>query len=87
MTHGLVIGKFYPPHLGHHHLIDTAAAQVDRLSVLVLGSSRESIPIEDRVRWLSQIHPGPRIAVRGGRCDVPIDLHSETVWAAHVAIM
>lgn len=87
MRHGLVIGKFYPPHLGHHHLIATAAAQVDRLSVLVLGSRRESIPVVDRVRWLSQVHPDPHVDVIGGRCDVPIDLDSAPVWAAHVAIM
>ena len=87
MRHGLVIGKFYPPHLGHHHLIATAAAQVDRLSVLVLGSRRESIPVADRVSWLSEIHPDPHIDVIGGRCDVPIDLDSDPIWSAHVAIM
>ena len=87
MRHGLVIGKFYPPHLGHHHLIATAAAQVDRLSVLVLGSRRESIPVTDRVHWLTEVHPDPHIDVIGGRCDVPIDLDSDPVWSAHVAIM
>ena len=87
MTHGLVIGKFYPPHLGHHHLIATAAAQVDRLSVLVLGARRESISIADRVRWLTEVHPEPHVDVIGGRCDVPIDLDSDPVWAAHVALM
>jgi len=39
-THGLVIGKFYPPHLGHHHLIAGAARQVERLTVLVMASAR-----------------------------------------------
>ena len=87
MRHGLVIGKFYPPHLGHHHLIATAAAQVDRLSVLVLGSRRESIRVADRVRWLAEVHPEPHVDVIGGRCDVPFDLDSDPVWSAHVAIM
>lgn len=87
MTHGLVIGKFYPPHLGHHHLIATAAAQVDRLSVLVQGSRRESIPVADRVRWLTEAHPEPHVDVVGGPCDIPIDLVTEPVWAAHVALM
>ena len=81
MTHGLVIGKFYPPHLGHHHLIATAAAQVDRLSVLVLGVARESIAVEDRVRWLTAVHPDPHVDVIGGPCDVPIDLESDAVWS------
>ena len=32
---GLIVGKFYPPHRGHKHLIDTARAQVDDLAVIV----------------------------------------------------
>ena len=30
---GVVVGKFYPPHHGHKHLIDVAAGQVARLVV------------------------------------------------------
>ena len=32
---GVVIGKFYPPHRGHKHLIDTAQAQADQVTVIV----------------------------------------------------
>ncbi|MEO8361333.1 MAG: adenylyltransferase/cytidyltransferase family protein, partial [Vicinamibacteria bacterium] len=35
MRVGFVVGKFYPPHRGHKHLIETARAQVDRLVVMV----------------------------------------------------
>ena len=28
VTHGLVVGKFYPPHAGHHQLIDAAARRL-----------------------------------------------------------
>ena len=42
--HGLVIGKFYPPHAGHHLLISTAAACSGRVTVLVLSHEVESIP-------------------------------------------
>lgn len=85
--HGLVIGKFYPPHRGHHHLIETAAAQVERLTVLVLASSQETVPLKSRVGWLREVHASSKVRVVGGRCDVPMDLDSPTVWAAHVAIM
>ena len=34
--HGLVVGKFYPPHAGHHLLIRAAAAACDRVSVVAM---------------------------------------------------
>ncbi|MFD7877967.1 adenylyltransferase/cytidyltransferase family protein, partial [Streptomyces sp. NPDC059766] len=45
--HGLVLGKFYPPHAGHHHLVRTALTQCDRLTVLVCAASVESLPRAD----------------------------------------
>lgn len=86
-THGLVIGKFYPPHLGHHHLVTSAAGQVDRLTVLVMASGGESVTLEERVAWMAEVHREEPVDVIGAPCDVPMDLASETVWAAHVAIM
>lgn len=47
-AHGLVIGKFYPPHLGHEYLIRTAAAHCRNVTVAVLGSSVESISMQAR---------------------------------------
>ena len=43
--HGLLIGKFYPPHLGHHAAIRRAAAECERVSVLVMASAAESIAV------------------------------------------
>ncbi|NUT96297.1 MAG: adenylyltransferase/cytidyltransferase family protein, partial [Saccharothrix sp.] len=54
--HALVLGKFYPPHRGHHHLIRSAAARSERVTVAVLASSVESIPLESRVAWLRAEH-------------------------------
>ena len=56
MTLGFVVGKFYPPHRGHKHLIDTARAQVDRLVVLVPHHPSQRIPGELRRDWLREIH-------------------------------
>lgn len=86
-THGLVIGKFYPPHRGHHHLVSSAARQVGRLTVLVMASAGESVPLADRVRWMAEVHRDEPVDVIDAPCDVPMDLESDTVWSAHVAIM
>ena len=85
--HALVLGKFYPPHAGHHHLVRTAAASADRTTVAVLGASVESIPLADRVRWLAAEHAGdPGVAVLGDLDDHPIDFDDDAVWELHVGI-
>lgn len=63
MTTGLVIGKFLPPHHGHKHLIDTAAAGVDHLDVLVCARPDQPIDGPTRARWLAEIHPGISVIV------------------------
>ena len=86
--HGLVIGKFYPPHLGHIYLIRTAAAHCQQVTVGVLGSSVESISIAQRVAWLRDTFAdAPQVRVIGALDDVPIDYQSPAIWAAHVAVM
>lgn len=57
MTLGFVVGKFYPPHKGHKHLIDSARKQVDRLVVLLPHHPSQRIPGELRKAWLEEIHP------------------------------
>ncbi|MEU6404209.1 AAA family ATPase [Streptomyces sp. NPDC046985] len=84
--HGLVLGKFYPPHAGHHHLVRTAAAACERLTVLVCASSVESVPLADRVAWMRAEHPEAEVEVVGAVDDVPVDLTDPEVWEAHIAI-
>jgi HTH-type transcriptional repressor of NAD biosynthesis genes len=87
-AHGLVIGKFYPPHSGHHLLIDTAAAQCARVSVVVMAASQESIPLATRVQWLRAVHAHqPRVTVTGIMDDLPMNLQDAAVWRAHVDLM
>lgn len=57
MTLGFMVGKFYPPHRGHKHLIDEARGQVDRLIVMLAHHPSQSIPGEVRAAWLREIHP------------------------------
>lgn len=54
---GLIVGKFYPPHAGHHHLIDVALAEVDELHVVIGDHPREYLPWRLRWAWLADAHP------------------------------
>jgi HTH-type transcriptional repressor of NAD biosynthesis genes len=60
-THGLVLGKFLPYHAGHAHLIRTARASVDELTVLVCSIRREPIDGAVRHRWVADSHPDCRV--------------------------
>lgn len=55
--HGLVIGKFLPPHRGHKYLIDTARSQVDHLTVMICDKPEYRLDGKLRASWLKEIHP------------------------------
>jgi HTH-type transcriptional regulator, transcriptional repressor of NAD biosynthesis genes len=61
VTLGFVVGKFYPPHRGHRHLIETARAGCDRLVVLLCHHASQKIAGELRKAWLEEIHPNCEI--------------------------
>ncbi len=52
---GLVLGKFLPPHVGHLHLIRTAAGECDELTVMVCTLEREPIPGRLRFEWMREL--------------------------------
>lgn len=83
--HGLVIGKFYPFHSGHSHLIREAERRSARVTVQVLGSSVESIPLEMRAEWIRDSHPGARVVAAVD--DAPVDFGSDAAWREHVAVI
>jgi HTH-type transcriptional regulator, transcriptional repressor of NAD biosynthesis genes len=84
---GLVLGKFYPPHAGHHFLIDTAANACDTLYVLVLARDNETISLGTRMSWLSNAHAHQtNVEVIGTYDNTPIDYDDDAIWNAHVAI-
>ena len=56
-THGLVIGKFYPPHHGHKYLIDTAVARSKDVTVIVCWKEGQTISGIKRAQWIQAIHP------------------------------
>ena len=86
--HGLVIGKFYPPHLGHLHVMQVALKRCERVTVEVLYSSVESIPGSVRTKWIRQSFPGnSHLRVLDGLDDVLVDYEDPAIWDAHVEIM
>ncbi|MHB9108893.1 MAG: AAA family ATPase [Armatimonadota bacterium] len=58
---GVVIGKFYPPHNGHHFLIRAALAQCERVAVLVCWKPEHTVPIGMRMACLREEHPEAEI--------------------------
>jgi HTH-type transcriptional regulator, transcriptional repressor of NAD biosynthesis genes len=86
--HGLLVGKFYPPHVGHHRVIRLGAARCERFTVLVMAAMVETVPLADRVAWLRAEHADDsRIEVVGIRCDAPVDVDDPAVWDAQLAAM
>lgn len=84
---GLVIGKFYPPHLGHHYLIDTALEQSEHVTVLVLGTVFDTVSIKDRARMIEAVHQGGNLTVKSVLDHAYDDYDSNVIWKAHQTIM
>lgn len=86
--HALVIGKFYPPHAGHHQLVRAASAGAERVTVVVMAASVESLALADRVAWMREVHaPDANVTVTGIMDDIPVDMESDAIWQAHVDLM
>jgi HTH-type transcriptional repressor of NAD biosynthesis genes len=83
--HGLIVGKFYPPHAGHHALIDAAAAACERVTVVVAPSSGESVPLDLRLAWLREAHAA-NVRFVGVHDDHPIDYADPAAWDLHTAV-
>ncbi|GAA1792703.1 AAA family ATPase [Agromyces lapidis] len=84
-AHGLVVGKFSPLHAGHSSLITSALRACDRVTVEVLGSSVETIPLAARAEWVREEHPTARVVAAVD--DTPVDFESDASWEAHTALI
>ena len=86
--HGLVIGKFYPPHSGHRFLIRAAADSCEQVTVVVMAADVESIPLDQRVAWLCEDYRDrPQVTICGTIDNLEVDYDSDTTWDGHVALM
>lgn len=84
-NHGLVIGKFYPLHFGHLEVINAARRQCKEVTVIVMASSVESIPLFDRCNWVKQSIWD--VNVVGVTCESPVDYESDIAWRQQVFAM
>jgi len=57
-TTGLLLGKFLPPHRGHEHLINFAAAYADIVTVHVCPTENDLIPGPLRYAWMRETFAG-----------------------------
>lgn len=81
---GLVVGRFDPPHLGHSHLIVSAAARADALVVFVNTRAGEAVPGFQRAAWLAELHPD--VTVVEVRHELATDWADEGLWARWVQL-
>jgi len=79
MRHGVVVGRFYPPHRGHRFLIDTAVSRADRVTVMIVDGRGEDPSADLRAGWLRELHPDVTVMVVP---DIEVDDDSEA-WARH----
>lgn len=76
-TRGLVVGKFYPPHRGHHYLIESAIAQSNEAHIIVCDKPGEDPPAPLRAKWIQEVHPRAKVWLIDDRYD-PDD---SAIWA------
>jgi len=82
---GLIIGRFNPPHLGHSHMITSAAARTDRLVVFVNTRDGELVPGALRAGWLADLHPD--VTVVHVAHDLPTDMSDPNLWERWMALL
>lgn len=74
---GVVIGKFLPPHRGHHFLIDTALSRCAQVVVIICEKLTDPIPGQLRREWLQEVHPEADVRLIDDRYDE----NDSRIWA------
>ena len=58
MTHGLTLGKYAPLHAGHQRVIETALAEMERVTVIIYDCPETTaVPLNVRADWLRDLYP------------------------------
>jgi HTH-type transcriptional regulator, transcriptional repressor of NAD biosynthesis genes len=85
---GLVVGKFLPPHAGHHHVIARALEECARVDVVVCDLPGQRPPASARAGWLEEIHPSAQVSIVPDICgwhgSDPCPPECSERWAAHL---
>lgn len=74
---GLCVGKFYPFHMGHQHLLSTAARNCDELHIIVCYRTHERPVGQQRFAWVKELNPHAHVQLRE---DV-YDQDDSALWA------
>ena len=74
---GVVIGKFLPPHAGHHFLVETAISRCERVTVIICEKMCDGIPGILRLEWLREMHPEAEVRLIDDRYDE----NDSRIWA------
>jgi HTH-type transcriptional regulator, transcriptional repressor of NAD biosynthesis genes len=83
--HGLVLGKFWPLHAGHQHLVAEALAACDRVTVQLLGRRDEDVPLEVRAAWIRELLPAARLVAAYD--ETPVDFDDPVAWDRHLEVI
>lgn len=84
VRHGLIVGRFNPPHLGHSYMIEWAAQRCDALVVFVNTRHGEVVPGALRARWLADLHPDVTVVEVAHELDN--DWANEELWARWISL-
>jgi NadR type nicotinamide-nucleotide adenylyltransferase len=58
LKHGLTLGKYAPLHKGHQYVIDTALAEMDKVTAIIYDAPETTdVPLNVRSNWLRKIYP------------------------------
>jgi len=67
--HGLVVGRFLPPHSGHAALVRRALRACGRVTICLLPGPTAGPADEARADWLRELHPTANVVVATGDGD------------------
>lgn len=84
-AHGLVLGKFWPLHAGHQHLVEEALAACERVTVQLLASRSEDVPLEVRAAWIRELLPEAHLVAAYD--ETPVDFDDPAVWDLHMQVI
>lgn len=85
----IVVGKFWPPHRGHHLLVEAALERADHVDVVVCDLEGQRPPAVKRAGWLAEVHPTAAVHVVPDICGChspdPCPAGCSPAWARHLA--
>jgi len=87
----LVVGKFLPPHAGHHALVRFAEERFDEVAVVVCDFDGQRPGAVERARWMALVHPEVHVEVVADICGwhspEPCPPACSAKWARHLEAM